>query len=537
MITSSQLGGRAHGIKYYSGALGRFRAWCVAGGCGLMLLATTSLSLGQPSEADSAAYDQAIAAAKAAIAHADYDTALTAATNAIRLRPDDTSAKALRAEAETGKRQQGAHAEGLRLGRQALEAGNYKRAEELLKLVVQGWPGDLTAKELLVKAQEAQKGAGGDYAAAITDAEGAIDAGDYERAISSAKAALVLRPGDPKAQDLLLRASVRKQESPGVTANQSAAKSGAPEAAPLVADASNEPPSSTSAAPTAASTVAPETGVTTPKTRNQEVAVSADYLLGKGHVTMPFGFALSQIPVYSGITPTVAKPDRSSDYVGATLSYGYKGWYLDLGYAHGNSSGNADVDLGPPKPLPSQFSIRDDWFQGYIRKVFGGGISHWYSYVRAGGSYVKAHLQDSTVIPALGLYDQTDNTKDYLGNLGGGVGYALSPWGRFRLSFQLEGEGFAGKRSQNSQENLPPAELGFQPTATIDNTLYGGIGRGTVRLQYGFGESRLLKAFLDVGMQAKFTEIEYSSTGNFHGGTFDELLWGPYVKLGLRYQF
>jgi len=36
-----------------------------------------------------------------------------------------------------------------------------------------------------------------------------------------------------------------------------------------------------------------------------------------------------------------------------------------------------------------------------------------------------------------------------------------------------------------------------------------------------------------VGLEGRYTLIEYS--GN--GGTPSEYLWGPYVKLGLRYDF
>src|ERR1035441_9853159 len=42
-----------------------------------------------------------------------------------------------------------------------------------------------------------------------------------------------------------------------------------------------------------------------------------------------------------------------------------------------------------------------------------------------GVSYVQAELTHTTVIPALGLYAQTDNTDDLLGNVGFGVGYRL----------------------------------------------------------------------------------------------------------------
>ena len=106
-----------------------------------------------------------------------------------------------------------------------------------------------------------------------------------------------------------------------------------------------------------------------------------------------------------------------------------------------------------------------------------------------------------------------------------------------RLSVQGEGEGFAGVRSQDSIERLPQSEAsGFQ-SVKIDNFLYGGIGRGTVHGEYRVDRMERLRVFLDIGVQAKYTQINYPKQNNFNGGNFSELLWGPYVKLGLSYKF
>jgi hypothetical protein len=102
---------------------------------------------------------------------------------------------------------------------------------------------------------------------------------------------------------------------------------------------------------------------------------------------------------------------------------------------------------------------------------------------------------------------------------------------------QAEGEGFYGYRSQESREDLGKSiGLDFQ-TADIDNTLFGGIGRATIRLEYDLMETRPFKGFIDIGAQGKFTHIDYPSEGSFRGDSFNELLWGPYAKLGLRYSF
>ncbi|MBE0542005.1 MAG: autotransporter outer membrane beta-barrel domain-containing protein [Verrucomicrobia bacterium] len=273
-----------------------------------------------------------------------------------------------------------------------------------------------------------------------------------------------------------------------------------------------------------------------PKATKHEISVSADYLLGKGDVTLPLGFSLAKVPGLGGnIVPNVAKPDRDSDYYGATISYSFgQAWYLDLGYARGNSSGDVDVLLGPPPALASKFEIDDTWYQAYVRYTFprlrGKRLS---VYLRAGVSFVEAELTDTTTIPALGLYKQTDDTTDILGNLGFGVGYSLYTSRRVRFGLQVEGEGFYGQRSQDSLEVLPQAGPGFPfQTAKIDNDLYGGTGRATLRFEYRLGQSGLFKIFADGGVQAKYTEIDYSGLGSY-----DELLWGPYVKLGIRYAF
>ncbi len=147
---------------------------------------------------------------------------------------------------------------------------------------------------------------------------------------------------------------------------------------------------------------------------------------------------------------------------------------------------------------------------------------------------MTAELTDTTVIPALGLYHQKDKTEDLLGNIGFGIAYYLVPSRHTRIYFQIEGEGFYGRRSQKSLEFVEfAAEEGTTfVTANIDNDLYGGVGRGTVRFEYRFGSSQALRAFVDGGLQAKFTMIDYPGLGNFN-----ELLWGPYIKAGIRYQF
>ena len=326
-------------------------------------------------------------------------------------------------------------------------------------------------------------------------------------------------------------------DAPWTTGKPPKAKSAPPPETPPPAavPAAQTPPPATAA--TEAPPPPPEAALPlAPRFRNNEVSASADFFLGQGNVTMPFGFSLAEGAggAAVNITKSVAKPDRTSDYFGGTISYSYgQAWYLDLAYAHGDSSGNADVLLGSPPALNSQFSIKDDWYQAYIRYTFPGLRGKRFSaYLRAGFSYVQANLFDQTTIPSLGLYSQTDKTDDLLGNIGFGVGYSLYANRHLRLGLQAEGEGFYGRRSQKSTEVLANALFAF-PTADINNDLYGGIGRATLRFEYRLGQSGAFKLFGDGGFQAKFTLVNYTSGL----GSFDEILYGPYVKIGARYSF
>lgn len=270
-----------------------------------------------------------------------------------------------------------------------------------------------------------------------------------------------------------------------------------------------------------------------PKVPQNEISASGDYFLGQGNVTLPFGFSLHESGV-GGIQNDAAQPDRTSSYYGGTLSYSHgQIWYLDMGYANGSSSGDVNAKLGGRTDLPSHFTIDDTWYQAYLRYTFpslrGKKLS---AYLRGGFSYVDAELKDATVIPALGRYRQDDKTKDYIGSVGFGALYSLYSTRRIRLGLQVEGEGFYGRRTQESREVLLDAGVGTVfKTATINNDLYGGIGRATLRFEYKFG-SGALRAFADGGLQAKFTVVTYPGIGSFN-----ELLWGPYVKAGIRWSF
>jgi hypothetical protein len=319
---------------------------------------------------------------------------------------------------------------------------------------------------------------------------------------------------------------------------------------PLAAPAEPVAAPSVAAPPVAESPVLPKDQVTPSATSKHQISVAADFMLGQGDVTVPIGYSLKDSlatvdPVAASQVPLqAASADRSSIYYGGTISYSYgeeQAWYLDLSYVQGNSSGNVafpafDPSLGSGD-FKSKFSIDDQWYQAYVRYTFPNllGDTKFTAYLRGGISYVTADLTVDAIGDGAGRYSQTDSTTDILGNLGFGIRYALytAKNRRFRVGLSGEGEAFYGFRNQESLERLSETDLDFK-TSEIDNTLYGGIGRVTLRMDYLFGKSGAWKAYGEVGAQIRYTLIDYPDVS---GSSPSELLWGPYAKIGFRYNF
>ncbi len=317
-----------------------------------------------------------------------------------------------------------------------------------------------------------------------------------------------------------------------------------------VAVPSAPPPPATDATPTTPATPAtpapPATDPTVPDLASlpslsgtvHQIAASGDFLYGQGYVTMPFNFSLNLAPGLGQFTPAVDDSPRKSSYIGTTLSYSYnQKWFWDFSYRKGSSSGDTEVPLLPGFTLPSQFTISDNWYQLAVRYEMMRG-KRLRPYLKIGVSYVMSDLKvnsnEQGEENGLDLYQQKDQTKDILGNLGFGAVYWLKT-GKFKVGVQFEGEGFFGSRSQESLESLPGImgpDYGWV-TANISNTIYGGVARGTMRFDYSLIKSELFRVYADVGAQANFTQVRYSSVG----GAYNELLWGPFVKLGFKYSF
>lgn len=441
-------------------------------------------------------------------------------------------------------------------GRTALDHHDYSKAISEAKRALKYKSHDAAALELERIARRQQADAASqaqldkEYRKTISSAHAAFDKGNYQRALSEADRALALKPGDPDATkikdyverrqaEMAATAAAAKNTPAPIRVAESPTPAPAPQAPPPTSPPASEtvvitpgappPPAVPAAQPTAGgppSATVPVNITTAKPTRNQ-ISASADYLLGQGNVTLPFGFSLKSLGI--GFSPTVIKPSRNSDYFGGTLSYSFgQEWFIDASYAHGTSSGGFELPFGGG---PSTFTIDDNWYQGYIRYAFPSlQGTHLSAYLRAGATYVTADQSDISHTDL--EYQQINTAKDILGNLGFGGLYLWHPSSRIRFGVQLEGEGFFGNRDQKTQESLVrTSEIG--PTVSLSDTLYGGIGRATLRFEYAIGHSRLLRAFADGGFELKYTEITYPQGA----GTFNELLWGPYVKAGIRYSF
>jgi hypothetical protein len=324
----------------------------------------------------------------------------------------------------------------------------------------------------------------------------------------------------------------------GVVSLLAAQKMTAQNEPPLAGGPAAAPPQSSPAlgetAPKAALEM-PAPKLQAPNPTKNEVSVSGDFLLAQGTISLPLGYSLKQaLGGVTGFQPGAFSVPRDSQYYGGTISYSYgQAWYLDISYAQGESSGTQSIETGFLGNLQSNFNIQDEWYQAYIRYTFpslrGKRLS---AYMRGGVSYVTATLTDNASSPALGRYTQNDSTTDIMGNLGFGAAYSVYTSSRWRMGIQLEVEGFYGERNQDSLETLS-ADVGLKfANANIDNTLYGGIVRATYRVEYRLGKSGLFKVFGDVGVQVRYEMVDYPG-----GGSQDEMLWGPYVRLGVRYAF
>lgn len=279
-----------------------------------------------------------------------------------------------------------------------------------------------------------------------------------------------------------------------------------------------------------------------PTVYKNEISASADFMYGIGTITVPVGYGLKAHEIAGASFPVNAiSADRSTVYYGGTLSYSYgRSWYLDVSGENGRSTGSTSITIPGlnPGPFPANFDVNDTWYQIYLRYNLQNFLAgtRFRAYLRGGVSLVSATLtavndnMPSAHIASGGLYSDHDDTFDVLGNFGFGLTYSLYSTVRLKVGLQLEGEGFAGDRSQDIDETyvLGP----FSGSTTINDTVYGAIGRFTLHADYRLGQSGRWKLTGDAGMMTKNSFVSYPDIG-----TKGETLYGPYVKVGASFVF
>jgi len=299
---------------------------------------------------------------------------------------------------------------------------------------------------------------------------------------------------------------------------------------------------------------------------DREIGISGDYLYGLGNIQVPLGYGLANggQDAFGNGRFTSANRNNAS-YYGGTLSGSLgKTWYLDASYSRGVSEAsieNLDA-IYAPNTLPititprSTFTLTQEFYQLYLKYAFpqlsGTRTS---AYLRVGATFTDSKLLgeyysvDSTGerFGDFGTYNS--KTKSYLGNLGFGIEYAIVRGDRFRFSAMIEGEGFGGGSQINGSENFATPgqtlDQGYAGSFNVSAPTYGALGRGVARFSFILDGDGRFRLNLDVGAQANYSIVEFSSMPdgqkspnstrqNVRG---EELLWGPYSRLGFSYSF
>lgn len=285
---------------------------------------------------------------------------------------------------------------------------------------------------------------------------------------------------------------------------------------------------------------------------NNLIGVSGDYLIGYGKLSLPFAFAVAKGGL-GPTTPTVNLGDRDSTYYGGTISYSHDTkLFFDFSFSRGTSTADTPQRLAGYDFRRVEYEIDDDWYQFYIRYSFSpldiDKLSKLSAYLRAGVTYVDTELSADGKNADFGVaYGQRNEFADIQGNFGLGISYAVIDESKVRLSLFGEAEGFAGTRNQDIEEDLTQAGLrvpGSPFKDTLDNVMYGGLGRFSIRFEYfPRGRQGRLRLFADGGVQYRYTRIQYDEAPgaggdpSFDEQDFGEVLWGPYVKAGIRFAF
>lgn len=289
------------------------------------------------------------------------------------------------------------------------------------------------------------------------------------------------------------------------------------------------------------------------KILDHEVGVSGDFLYGNGYVQLPIGEALFRGTDLGdiGVGKFTTADRKSALYYGGTLSGSIgKTWYLDVSYSRGTTEGSLQdlnvFDL-PSSFIKSDYKLSDQYYQMYGKYAFPQfSGTRFAAYLRLGATYSENSASVTYEAPQFGVKGGFESiSNDYLGNIGLGGEYYVYRGDSFKVTTVIEGEGFGGLRTSSIQEKI---DLGVSYSAAMDqdSLVYGGLGRGVLRLVKTLGQEGRWKLNVDVGFQGKYLINEYDSMANgIQGGTGNsrqnvhgtELLWGPYGRVGMSYSF
>jgi len=290
--------------------------------------------------------------------------------------------------------------------------------------------------------------------------------------------------------------------------------------------------------------------------RNRELGFTGDYLYGLGNVQVPLGYALGPILQVGNGSFTEATRENANYYGGTVSGSLGRVWFVDLTYSRGSSRGqlnNLGAILGDAggavlADLKTSYKLDEQFHQGYIRYAFPGLTGTRYSaYIRGGFTFATSTLDNVYAVdPVSGTF--RSEALDYLGNLGAGIEYGLIRGDRTRVSLFVEGEGFGGLRQTDITESYSQSGLvvPLDGAASVQSTVYGGLGRAITRFRWVLDRKSRLRLNLDIGLQARYLINEFNSMPDFLNPVqpgyrvnvrADELLWGPYGRLGLSYSF
>ena len=152
------------------------------------------------------AYDDAMKDAQAAWSRDDFKGAAAYATTALQKIPGDAAATKMASDAQGQLKAEDSWRTALLNGRTAFSNGDYKNAVAWANEALKYIPREKAASQLRDDAQQKLSAAAADedkYQAALRDGEAALKNDDLSTANAKAQEMLVIRPNDPKAQEII----------------------------------------------------------------------------------------------------------------------------------------------------------------------------------------------------------------------------------------------------------------------------------------------------------------------------------------------